>query len=226
VSRGSGAQRSTSVVSAGILLGLAVGVFGVSFGLIAVTAGLSPAKACAMSLLVFTGASQFAAVGVVGAGGSPVAAIASALFLGARNAAYGLTMAPVLHGRLPKRLLAAQLVIDESTALAMAQSDHREQQRGFWAAGVGIYVFWNIGTLVGALGGQLIGKPETWGLDAAFPAAFVALLIPHLRKVGGKQTALLGAALALFFTPILPPGIPILVAAVASVVGLRRRTTP
>jgi 4-azaleucine resistance transporter AzlC len=226
VSRGSGAQRSASVVSAGVLLGLAVGVFGVSFGLIAVTAGLSPAKASAMSLLVFTGASQFAAVGVVGAGGSPVAAIASALFLGARNAAYGLTMAPVLEGRLPKRLLAAQLVIDESTALAMAQSDNGERQRGFWAAGVSIYVFWNIGTVIGALGGQLIGKPETWGLDAAFPAAFVALLIPHLRKVGGKQTALLGAALAIALTPILPPGIPILVAAVASVLGLRRRTTP
>ena len=179
-----------------------------------------------MSLLVFTGASQFAAVGVVGAGGSPAAAIASALFLGARNAAYGLTMAPVLEGRLPKRLLAAQLVIDESTALAMAQSNNRERQRGFWAAGVSIYVFWNIGTVIGALGGQLIGKPETWGLDAAFPAAFVALLIPHLRKVGGKQTALLGAALAIALTPILPPGIPILVAAVASVLGLRRRTTP
>ena len=205
---------------------MAVGTFGVSFGLIAVTAGLSPAKASAMSLLVFTGASQFAAVGVVGAGGSPVAAIASALFLGARNAAYGLTMAAVLKGRLPKRLLAAQLVIDESTALAMAQPDDRQQQRGFWAAGVSIYVFWNIGTVIGALGGQLIGKPETWGLDAAFPAAFVALLIPHLRKVGGKQTALLGAALAIALTPILPPGIPILVAAVASVLGLRRRTTP
>jgi 4-azaleucine resistance transporter AzlC len=226
VSRGSEAQRSASVVSAGVLLGLAVGVFGVSFGLIAVTAGLSPLKACAMSLLVFTGASQFAAVGVVGAGGSPVAAIASALFLGARNAAYGLTMAPVLQGRLPKRLLAAQLVIDESTALAMAQPDNPDRQRGFWAAGVSIYVFWNIGTVIGALGGQLIGKPETWGLDAAFPAAFVALLIPHLRKVGGKQTALLGAALAVALTPILPPGIPILVAAVASVLGLRRRITP
>lgn len=205
---------------------MAVGVFGVSFGLIAVTAGLSPAKACAMSLLVFTGASQFAAVGVVGAGGSPVAAIASALFLGARNAAYGLTMAPIMTGRLPKRLVAAQLVIDESTALAMAQSDNRERQRGFWAVGVSIYVFWNIGTVIGALGGQLIGKPETWGLDAAFPAAFVALLIPHLRRVGGKQTALLGAAFAIALTPILPPGIPILFAAVASVLGLRRRTAP
>jgi predicted branched-subunit amino acid permease len=199
-----------SVVVAGVLLGLAVGVFGVSFGLIAVTAGLSPLKACAMSLLVFTG-------------GSPVAAIASALFLGARNAAYGLTMAPVLQGRLPLRLLAAQLVIDESTALAMAQDDDRERQRGFWAAGISIYVFWNIGTAVGAFGGQLIGRPETWGLDAAFPAAFVALLIPHLRKVGGKQSALLGALTALVLTPVLPPGIPILCAALASLVGLRKQ---
>ena len=216
------AAASRSVVTAGVLLGLAVGVFGISFGLIAVTAGLTPIKACAMSLLVFTGASQFAAVGVVGAGGSPAAAIASALFLGARNAAYGLTMAPVLQGRLPKRLLAAHIVIDESTALAMAQSDNRDRQRGFWAAGLSIYVFWNIGTAIGAFGGQLIGKPETWGLDAAFPAAFVALLVPHLRKVGGKQTALLGAAIALLLTPILPPGIPILAAALASVVGLTR----
>lgn len=216
------AAASRSVVTAGVLLGLAVGVFGISFGLIAVTAGLTPIKACAMSLLVFTGASQIAAVGVVGAGGSPAAAIASALFLGARNAAYGLTMAPVLQGRLPKRLLAAHIVIDESTALAMAQSDNRDRQRGFWAAGLSIYVFWNIGTAIGAFGGQLIGKPETWGLDAAFPAAFVALLVPHLRKVGGKQTALLGAAIALLLTPILPPGIPILAAALASVVGLTR----
>jgi 4-azaleucine resistance transporter AzlC len=218
-----GAKESGSVVAAGVLLGLAVGVFGVSFGLIAVTAGLTPLKACAMSLLVFTGASQFAAVGVVGAGGSPVAAIASALFLGARNAAYGLTMAPILKGRLPKRLLAAQLVIDESTALAMAQDDNHERQRGFWAAGISIYVFWNLGTLVGAFGGQLIGKPETWGLDAAFPAAFVALLIPHLRKVGGKQSALLAPLIALVLTPVLPPGIPILCAALASLVGLRKQ---
>jgi 4-azaleucine resistance transporter AzlC len=219
---GSKGTDTGSVVVAGVLLGLAVGVFGVSFGLIAVTAGLTPLQACAMSLLVFTGASQFAAVGVVGAGGSPVAAIASALFLGARNAAYGLTMAPILKGRLPVRLLAAQLVIDESTALAMAQEDDRERQRGFWAAGISIYVFWNIGTAVGAFGGQLIGRPETWGLDAAFPAAFVALLIPHLRKVGGKQAALLGAVIALVLTPVLPPGIPILCAALASLVGLRK----
>lgn len=203
-------------------MGVAVGVFGVSFGLVAVTSGLSPAKACAMSLLVFTGASQFAAVGVVAAGGSPAAALASALFLAARNGVYGLAMSPILSGRLPRRLVAAQLVIDESTALATAQPDRATQEKAFWAGGLGVFVFWNIGTLVGALGGRLIGDPRTWGLDAAFPAAFVALLVPHLRKVGGRDAALLGGVIALVLSPLLPAGIPIVLAALASAVGLRR----
>ena len=206
---------------AGILLGVAVGVFGVSFGLIAVTSGLSPLKACAMSLLIFTGASQYAAVGVVAVGGSPAAAIAAALFLGARNAVYGLAMAPILKGRLPRRLLAAHLVIDESTALSTAQDNPGMQEAAFWAGGIGVFVFWNLGTLAGALGGRFIGDPRVWGLDAAFPAAFVALLVPHLRKVGGWQAALLGGAMALVLSPLLPAGIPIVCASLATVVGLR-----
>lgn len=218
------AKRNGSVVAAGLVLGAAVGVFGVSFGLFAVTAGLSPAKACAMSLLVFTGASQFAAVGVVAAGGSPLAAIGSALLLAARNGVYGLSLASTIGGRLPRRLLAAQLVIDESTALAKAQPDRGTQERAFWSAGLGVFLFWNIGTLIGALGGNLIGDPKAWGLDVAFPAAFVALMPPHLAKVGGKQAALLGGALALVLSPILPAGVPILVAALACLVGLRART--
>jgi 4-azaleucine resistance transporter AzlC len=208
---------------AGVVLGAAVGVFGVSFGLVAVTGGLSPAKACAMSLLVFTGASQFAAVGVVAAGGSPAAALASALFLAARNGVYGLAMSPILEGRLPRRLVAAQLVIDESTALATAQSDRATQERAFWAGGLGVFVFWNLGTLAGALGGRLIGDPKTWGLDAAFPAAFAALIVPHLRKVGGRDAAILGAVIAVVLSPVLPAGIPIVLAALATAVGLRRR---
>jgi 4-azaleucine resistance transporter AzlC len=213
-------------VVAGVVLGFAVGVFGISFGLIAVTSGLSPAKACAMSLLIFTGASQFAAVGVVASGGSPASAVASALFLAARNGVYGLAMSPILSGGLPRRLVAAQLVIDESTAMATAQPDRVTQEKAFWASGLAVFVFWNVGTLVGALGGRLIGDPRVWGLDAAFPAAFVALLGPHLRTVGGRRTALLGGAIVLVLSPLLPPGVPIVIAATASLVGLSRAYSP
>jgi 4-azaleucine resistance transporter AzlC len=216
-------EKSGSVVVAGVLLGVAVGAFGISFGLIAVTAGLTALQACAMSLLVFTGASQFAAVAVVSAGGSPGAAVASALFLGARNFAYGLSMAPILTGGPLRRLIAAQLVIDESTAMATAQATRKLQERAFWSSGISVFVFWNLGTLLGALGGGLIGDPKSWGLDAAFPAAFVALLVPHLRKVGGRATAFLGAATALVLTPALPAGMPIVAAAVACLVGLHSR---
>lgn len=208
-------------VSAGLLLGFAVGIFGVSFGLLAVTSGLSRTQACAMSLLVFTGASQFAAVGVVAAGGSPLTAIGSALLLGARNGVYGLAMSRVLPDRIGYRLVASQFVIDESTALSLGQERHVDQVRAFWAAGLGTFVFWNLGTLIGALGGGLIGSPEQWGLDAAFPAGFVAVIGPHLRKPGGKHAAVLGAAAVLIAVPFLPKGAPILLAAAAALVGLR-----
>jgi 4-azaleucine resistance transporter AzlC len=212
-----------SPVAAGILLGFAVGIFGVSFGLLAVTSGLTAAQACAMSLLVFTGASQFAAVGVVQTGGSPLAAIGSALLLGARNGVYGLAMSRVLPEKRALRFFAAHFVIDESTALSLGQANKRDQVRAFWAAGLGTFVFWNLGTLVGAVSGGFIGDPERWGLDAAFPAGFVAVLAPHLAKPGGKRAAVLGALAVLVTTPILPKGLPILVAALAALVGLRTR---
>lgn len=196
---------------------------GVSFGLFAVTSGLSTTQACAMSLLVFTGASQFAAVGIIGAGGSPVAAIGSALLLAARNGVYGIAMSRVLTGSRARRLVAAQLVIDESTALSLAEADPADQERAFWAAGLSVFMFWNLGTLVGALGGNHIGSPQTWGLDAAFPAGFVALLAPHVRKVGGWAAALGGASIATMLIPLTPPGVPILTATFATLVGLRRR---
>ena len=170
--------RPRSPVTASVVLGVAVGVFGVSFGVLASTSGLSVAKACALSLLVFTGASQFAAVSVVGRGGSSVAAIGGALLLAARNGVYGLTMAPILERGLGRRLVASQLVIDESTAMATAQPDVPSARRAFWATGLAIYVCWNVGTLIGALGGGAIGHPETFGLDAAVPAGFLALLVP------------------------------------------------
>jgi 4-azaleucine resistance transporter AzlC len=215
-----------SPVTAGILLGFAVGIFGVTFGLLAVTSGLSVAKACAMSLLIFTGASQFAAIGVVKSGGSPIAAIGSALLLGARNGVYGLAMSRVLPARRGQRFLASQLVIDESTALSLGQSDPHDQVRAFWAAGLGTFVFWNIGTLIGALGGGLIGDPEKWGLDVAFPAGFVALLAPHLAKAGGKPAGVFGALAVVVSSPFLPKGLPILIAALGAFIGLRGTPQP
>src|SRR5262245_8725195 len=170
------------------VLGAAVGVFGASFGVLTTTSGLSVPQACVMSLLVFTGASQFAAVGVLAAGGSLGSAFGSALLLAARNAAYGVALAPVLGRRsLGRRLLAAQLVIDESTAMATAQpAGGRGREQAFWATGIAVFVCWNLGTLAGALAGGAIGDPRALGLDAAFPAGFVALAVPHLRGRAGR----------------------------------------
>lgn len=208
----------------GIVLGAAVGLFGVTFGVLATTAGLSVAQACAMSLLVFTGASQFAAVGVVGAGGSPASALASALLLASRNGIYGLALHRQLRGRLLRRLGAAHLVIDESTAMALGQTDPVDGERAFWVAGLSVFVFWNLGTLAGAMGGTALGDPETWGLDAAFPAGFIVLAAPHVRSVDGRVAAIAGAVIALVAVPLLPAGAPIVVASLGAGValGLRR----
>lgn len=208
-------------VTASIVLGAAVGVFGISFGVLAAAAGLTAAQACVMSLLVFTGASQFAAVGVIDSGGSTVAALGSALLLGARNAAYGLSISRIVRGRLPTRLVASHLVIDESTAMATAQPEPDNQRRAFWWAGGSVFVLWNLGTLLGALGGDAIGDPEVYGLDAAFPAGFVALVVPHLRSFEGRVAAAMGFAIALVLVPIAPAGVPILAASAAVLLGLR-----
>jgi 4-azaleucine resistance transporter AzlC len=200
------------------VLGLAVGVFGVSFGVLATTAGLSVGQACVMSVLVFTGASQFAAIGVLGSGGSLGSALGSALLLAARNAAYGVAMAPTLSRRpLGRRLLAAQLVIDESTAMATAQPGRRAREEAFWATGVAVFVCWNVGTVLGAVAGDAIGDPEALGLDAAFPAGFVALAVPHLRTRQGRVAAACGAAIALVLIPLAPAGVPIVAAALGIV---------
>lgn len=219
-------EAAPDPASASVVLGLAVGVFGVSFGVLAVASGLTVAQASVMSLLVFTGASQFAVVGVLGAGGSTSAALGSALLLAARNGAYGLTLSRIIRGRLPTRLVAAHLVIDESTAMATAQRGPEDQRRGFWTAGLAVFVFWNLGTLLGALGGDAIGDPERFGLDAAFPAGFVALLVPHLRTLDGRLAALIGATVAMVLVPVVPVGVPVLTATVGILVGVRTRPVP
>ena len=209
-----------SYVRDAIILGVAVGVFGAGFGVLAVTSGLTVAQTCAMSLLVFTGASQIAAVSVVGAGGSPATAIASALLLGARNAFYGMTMASHLGGSLLKRAVAAHLTIDESTAMAVGQPDGADTEGAFWASGLSVFVFWNAGTVLGAFGGSAIGDPNALGLDAAFPTGFIALMMPALRHRPGQTAALAGAAIAAIAVPFARPGVPIILAALGAVVAL------
>jgi 4-azaleucine resistance transporter AzlC len=213
--------RRRPVITASVTLGLAVGVYAVSFGVGAVSAGASVTQTCAMSLLVFTGASQFSAVSVIGAGGSVTSALGSSLLLAARNGVYGLAMARRLPGSLGQRLVAAQLTIDESTAMSAAQTEPDAQRTAFWVTGMSIYVFWNLGTLLGALAGTAI-DPKTFGLDAAFPAAFVAMLWPLLRDRRGLLAAACGATICLALIPFTPVGVPILCAASAVLIGVRR----
>lgn len=207
------------VFAACVTLGVATGVFAVSFGVAAVGAGASVAQTCVMSLLIFTGATQFSAVSVLGAGGSAASAFGGAALLAARNAVYGLALAPILKGRLGTRLVAAQVVVDESTAMAAAQSDERHRRAAFWITAVSLYLFWNTGTLIGALLGSTV-DPETYGLDAAFPAAFVAMVWPLLRDRRAALAAAIGATVCLALIPFTPVGVPILCATLAVLVGV------
>jgi 4-azaleucine resistance transporter AzlC len=193
-------------------IGIAVGAYGVSFGVLAVQAGMSAAQACVMSMLVFTGASQFAFVGVLAGGGGALAAMGPAVMLAMRNAAYGLSLAPILRGRLRHRALVAQLVIDESTAMARAEVDPDAARRAFVATGVSVWLCWNAGTLAGALLGGGLGDPRALGLDAMFPAAFLALLAPQLRRPGAPVAAIAGAMIAVAVLPFAPAGVPVIAA--------------
>jgi 4-azaleucine resistance transporter AzlC len=201
------------LVADSIGVGIASGAYGVSFGAIAVTSGFSVLQTCVLSLLVFTGASQFALVGVIASGGAPVSAAATGLMLGTRNALYGLKLASMLGLRGARRVGAAQLVIDESTAMALKARDPKDARLGFFAAGWAVFVLWNLATLVGAIAGNQIGDTRTYGFDAAVPAAFLALLWPRLTTMRTRLTALAAAALALTLVPFTRPGIPIIAAA-------------
>ncbi len=202
----------------GVSIGIATGLVGVVFGVLATTTGMSVGKACAMSLLVFTGATQFAAVSIIGDGGTIAAALGTGLLLAARNSLYGPVVSRWIRPfGLPRKLAVTQVVIDESTAIGAAQPDAdqpdpADARRGFVAAGLSVYVFWNLGTLIGALTGSALGQPETLGLDAAFPAAFIVLLAPHLKTSPGRLAAALAATIALVTIPFVPVGVPILLA--------------
>jgi len=197
---------------------LAVSTYGISFGALATTSGLDVTQALALSTLTFTGGTQFALVSVLGSGGAALTAVVTALLLGVRNALYGLRLAPILqvHGR--RRLLAAQLTVDESTAMALAQTDDRRSRLAFWATGAGIFVCWNIATVVGAVGAEFVGDPNTWGLDAAIPAALLALVWPQLTDRNTVTVAIGAAVVALALTPFLTPGLPVLLAATVAIV--------
>ncbi len=192
-----------------------------TFGVLSVSAGVSGLQAVTMSLLMFTGASQFAAVGVVSAGGDPLSALGTALLLAARNGAYALSMSRIMPSRRIRRVVAAQLIIDESTAMAEAQMNLEDAREAFWVTGLSVFFFWNFGTLAGVLLGEIVGDPMVWGLDAAFPAGFLALLVPHLKQRNKCKAALIGALVALVTIPILPSGLPVLLAAFGAVAMAR-----
>ncbi|GII23633.1 AzlC family ABC transporter permease [Planosporangium mesophilum] len=213
-----------SIVRDAVGIGVATGAYGLSFGAISVASGLSMLQTCALSLLLFSGGSQFALVGVLGAGGSAVAAAGTAVLLGSRNALYGLRLAPLLRVRGLKRATAAQLVIDESTAMAVGRDSPRAARLGFWSTGLSVFVLWNLGTLLGGLGAQSLSNPEVLGLDAAVPAAFLALLAPRMRARQPWVVALAAAAVALVAVPFVPAGVPVLLAAAtAALLVLRGR---
>jgi 4-azaleucine resistance transporter AzlC len=217
-----------SAVRDGLGVGLAVGLSGVAFGAAAVAAGLDVAQACALSLVAFSGASQFALIGVVAGGGNLIAGVAGAVLLGGRNALYGLRLAETLGVRGWRRLATAHVVIDETTAVATAQSGPRGARAGFWATAISLFTVWNLTTLLGALGASRLGDPDTYGLDVVGPAAFLALLWPRLRQgAAERRVAVLAAIVAVGATPLLPPGIPVMLAAVAALAGtVGRRTRP
>ncbi|WP_307580499.1 AzlC family ABC transporter permease [Paeniglutamicibacter psychrophenolicus] len=206
----------TPATKIGSSIAVATGLYAISYGALGVAAGLNLWQVMALSLLMFTGGSQFAFIGVIAGGGSPGAAFGAATLLGVRNAVYGMQIKAMLRPNGLKKLLAAQVTIDESTATAAGQSDPAEQKRGFWVAGIGVYVLWNIFTVAGALLGDALGDPKAWGLDGAAVAAFLGLLWPRLKSAEPVAIATVCALATVLAIPLVPPGVPILVAALVA----------
>jgi predicted branched-subunit amino acid permease len=204
---------------------ITVGAYGTAFGAAAVANGFSLLQTCLLSLLTFSGASQFAVIGVLGAGGGALSGIATASLLGIRNGVYGVIMAPRLKVKGFKRIVAAQITIDESTAVALGQEVRGEKamRQGFWLTGFGVFLFWNLFTVAGALGAQAMGDIRAWGLDSAVPAAFLGLVWPRLKTNRDRALAVGCMVFALAMTPLLPAGLPIIATAfIAVAVGLRK----
>ncbi|KUN16591.1 branched-chain amino acid ABC transporter permease [Streptomyces antibioticus] len=216
IAAGDGRKADASVVRDALGVGVAVGLSGFAFGVTSAGSGLTVLQTCALSLLVFTGASQFALVGALAAGGNPLTAAAGAFFLGVRNAFYGLRLSQLLALPRVVRPFAAQWVIDETAAVALAQRGRRQVRIGFAVTGLSLYALWNLTTLLGALGAEAIGDTDAWGLDAAGPAVFLALLAPMLKSGTERAVAGLAVLLGLGLLPVLPAGVPVLAAALAA----------
>jgi len=207
-----------AILRAAMGIGLYAMAFGASFGAISIGSGLTLPQTMVLSLVMFTGASQFAFVGVAASGGSPFAAVPAALLLGMRNAFYGVPISEILHPRGFARLWTAHFVIDETTAMAIGQATPRARRFAFWTTGMILFSLWQLGSLAGALVGRAV-NPTDIGLDAAAPAVFLALLWPRLRRREGRWLALGGAAVALALIPVAPPGIPVIASAGVALVG-------
>lgn len=221
--------RRAAVLRQSVAVGAATGLYGISFGALSTAAGLGFWPTMALSTLLFSGGSQFAFVAVLGAGGAPLVAVLTSTLLGVRNGLYGMQVARWLGARGSRRLLAAHLTIDESTAVGLAQPEPAGRRLGFWATGAAVFVGWNLMTAVGALVGDALGDPRAYGVDAMAAAAFVALLWPRLRAREPRVVAAVAAVVATLTVPVLPPGLPVLTAAAvamaAAVIG-HRRTAP
>jgi predicted branched-subunit amino acid permease len=222
--------KDNSLLVTSVSVGLATGLYGISFGALSVAAGLDVWQTCVLSLLMFSGGSQFAFVGVIAGGGAAAipAAIASAWIMGVRNGFYAVAMSPILQLRKMQRVVGAQLTIDESTGVALSQSEPAKQKFGFWATGLSVFVFWNLLTLLGALLGEQMSDPAAWGLDAAAAAAFVALVWPRLNDSPTRVVAVLAFAVAILSSPYVPQGVPVLLAGFVAVIvwaahGLRNQ---
>jgi branched chain amino acid efflux pump len=217
-----------SILRNALSIGVATAVYAVSFGVLSVAAGFSVVQTCVMSVVCFTGASQLTFVSVIAAGGGVAGALPPALLLAARNAIYAVSLKDLVSGSVPKRALRAQVIVDETTAMAHAQTEPADKRRAFDLTALCLFTAWNAGTLVGALAGSGLGNPRSYGLDAVFPAVFLALLAPQLRGPEAIRAAVAGALIAVALIPIAPAGVPIIAAALGAVPvllasGRRRR---
>jgi len=217
------------ILRAAVSIGLYAGAFGASYGALSVSSGLSVPQTLMLSLVMFTGASQLAFVGVAGGGGSALAAVSAALLLGVRNAFYGVPMTEILRPRGLARLWTAHFVIDETTAMAVSQPTPKAQRYAFWATGLVLFTLWQVGSLAGAVLGSAVDT-HALGLDAAAPAVYLALLWPRLRTASARMVGMAGAGVALLLIGLVPPGVPVIasagVAVVAGLLPTQQRTTP
>ena len=214
-----GRSENSAIIRDGIAVGVATGAYGISFGAIGVAAGLDVLQTCALSLLMFTGASQFALVGVIASGGAPISGSMTALLLGSRNTLYGLRLASRLSWHGWRRAGAAHLLIDESTAMSVNRETRSAARAGFLSTGISVFVLWNLATFAGALAGTALGDPRTYGLDAAVGGAFLALLWPRLTTASNRVVGALAVALALALVPVTTAGVPVLAAALVALVA-------